>query len=67
MFALIIYESGTLSAIILRWALQGHHGPPVCQYFSCETKRRYSLLCDERLYSKIKSASTNKLNWQLFS
>ena len=67
MFALIIYGSGSLSAMILRWALQGHHGPHVFQYISCETKGRYSLFCDERLYSKIKSASTNKLNWKLFS
>ena len=33
MFALISSRSGSQSAMLLRWALQGHHGPPVlpCQ------------------------------------
>ena len=33
MFALIIYVSGSLSAMILRWVLQGHHGSLVCLFY----------------------------------
>ena len=35
MFALISSRSGSQSAMILRWALQGHHGPLVFVFFLC--------------------------------
>ena len=33
MFALISSRSGSQSAMLLRWALQGHHGPLVFLFF----------------------------------
>ena len=62
MFALISSRSGSQSAMLLRWALQGHHGPLVLSYLTLKVPSK--LAADSLLLAQLSWRKEAELNYR---